>query len=220
MKALVNVIPFVGGVVAEELQQFYDYKDDEFFRKFTRFLIGMTDTTVEERLRFADDIQKKAEDYSGNVILGMVDKLDNINKQTVFANLSVARINGRISIEDFFRLHYLLERIPYVDLKELPQYEKPFYDNSGDTELLYATEALEMVAIDSNDTNKYSLSRLGEMLLKWGLGVDISLEHGNGTTVEQDVISKTKIEEIVSKRIEDNKPTVEGNALVFKDGSK
>jgi hypothetical protein len=219
VKALVNVIPFVGGVVAEELQQFYDYKDDEFFRKFTRFLIGMTDTTVEERLRFADDIQKKAEDYSGIVILGMVDKLDNINKQTVFANLSVARINGRISIEDFFRLHYLLERIPYVDLKELPQYEKPFYDNSGDTELLYATGALEMVTIDSNNTNKYILSKLGEMLLKWGLNVEISIEHGKGTSVEQGAISKMEIEEIVSRRIDYNKPKVIGDTLVFQDGS-
>ena len=189
-KAVVNLIPGVGGFVSEELQQFYDYKDDEFFRKFTQFLLGMIDTTVDERLKFADDIQKKAEDYSGNVILGMVDRLDNIHKQTMFANLAVARINGQICIEDFFRLHSLLERIPYVDLKELPRYKEPFYDISGDTELLYATGALEMVTIDSNDTNKYILSRLGEMLLKYGMGVDISIEHGKGTNVELDVISE------------------------------
>ena len=219
LKAFVSVIPVVGGVVAEELQQLYDYKDDEFFRKFTRYLLGMANTTKEERLKFADDIQKKAEDYSGNVILGMVDRLDNINKQAVFANLSVARIKGQISIEDFFRLHYLLERTPYVDLKELHQYEKPFYDSSGDTELLFATGALEMVTIDSNETNKYSLSRLGEMLLKWGLNVEISIEHGKGTSVEQGAISKMEIEEIVSRRIDYNKPKVIGDTLVFQDGS-
>lgn len=219
LKAVVNLIPTLGGMVAEELQQYYDYKDDEFFRKFTRFLLGMTDTTVEERIRFAEDIQKKAEDYSGNVILGMVDRLDNIHKQTVFANLSVARIHGQISIEDFFRLHSILERIPYVDLKILPLYKEPFYDTSGDTELLYATGALEMVTIDSNGSNKYILSRLGEMLLRWGLGVNISIEHGKGTNVELEVMTESEIDEIVSKKIDDKGPKMVENTLVFPNGT-
>jgi hypothetical protein len=60
LKAVVNLIPVVGGFASEELQLYYDYKDDEFFRKFTKFLLGMIDTTVEERRQFADDIQKKS----------------------------------------------------------------------------------------------------------------------------------------------------------------
>ena len=149
VKAAVSVIPKVGGAVAEGVQLYYDFKDDEFFRKFTRYLLGIEGTTSKERSVFAEEIEKKAEDYSGNVILGMVDRLDNINKQTIFAKLTSARINGYISIEDFFRLHSLLDRIPYVDLKGLSQYVEPTYDESGDTELLFATGALEIDTIDA-----------------------------------------------------------------------
>ena len=195
-KAFVSLIPYVGGATAEELQQYYDYKDDEFFRKFTRFLMGLTETTDEERSKFAQDIQEKAEDYSGNVILGMVDRLDNINKEKIFAKLSVARIHGAISIEYFFRLHSLLERIPYVDLKELPRYKEPFYDENGDTELLFATGGLELVTIDSKGgANKYVLSRLGEMLLRWGFDIHLEIEHGKGTNVEIDAMNSITSEE-------------------------
>ena len=131
--------------------------------------MGLKETSGEERSRFALDIQEIAEDYSGNVICGMVDRLDNINKEKAFAKLSVARIHGFISIQDFFRLHSLLERIPYVDLKELPKYKEPFYDETGDTELLFATGALEIDTIDTKGgSNRYKLSRLGEALLCGG----------------------------------------------------
>ena len=117
-KAVASLIPYVGGAAAEELQMYYDYKDDEFFRKFVGYLMELKETTAEERNRFAQDVQEIAEDFSGNVICGMVDRLDNINKEKAFAKLTVARIHGLISIKDFFRLHSLLERIQYMDLKE------------------------------------------------------------------------------------------------------
>ena len=148
-KAVASLIPYVGGAAAEELQMYYDYKDDEFFRKFVGYLMELKETTAEERNRFAQDVQEIAEDFSGNVICEMVDRLDNINKEKAFAKLTVARIHGLISIQDFFRLHSLLERIPYVDLKELPKYKEPFYDETGDTELLFATGALELDTIDN-----------------------------------------------------------------------
>lgn len=147
-----------------------DYREGEFFRKYCRYLLELVETTPEQRHQFSRELQDKAGDFSGNVICGMVDRLDNINKETVFARLSVARIHGFITIEDFFRLHSLLERIPYVDLKELPKYKEPFYDESGDTELLFATGALVIHTI-ANESNEYILSALGEKLLLWGCGV-------------------------------------------------
>ena len=127
----------------------------------------------------------------------MVDRLDNINKETVFAKLTVARIHGTISVEDFFRLHSLLERIPYVDLKLLPRYKDPFYDESGDTELLFATGALEIETIDTKgEPNKYILSRLGASLLRWGFNIHLDLEHGKGTNVELNIGDDSDIEAI------------------------
>lgn len=221
IKAIASLIPYVGGAAAEELQQYYDYKDDEFFRKFVCFLMGMQETSVEERGRFAQEVQNIAEDFSGNVICGMVDRLDNINKETVFARLSVARIHGFISIEDFFRLHTLLERIPYVDLKELPKYKEPFYDETGDTELLFATGALEIDTIDTKGgSNKYKLSRLGDLLLQWGFGIHLELEHGKGTNVELDVVTAEDIDQITDEKIKASRPTFKDGTLYFPNGTK
>ena len=217
-KAFVSLIPYVGGTAAEELQQYYDYKDDEFFRKFVRFLMELKDTTSEERHRFAEEIHQKAEDHPGNVILGMVDRLDNINKEVVMAKLSVARMHGAISIEDFFRLHSLLERIPYVDLKELPKYKEPFYDENGDTELLFATGALEIETIDAQGgSNKYILSRLGEALLRWGFDVHIGLQHGKGTNVELDVATPEDIDDLIKGQVADEVSREVRNALEWDD---
>lgn len=221
LKAALNLIPEVGGALAQELQNYEDYKLSEFFRKFTSFILELTDVSVDERVKFSEELQKKAEDMSGNVILGMVDRLDNINKQKILANLTKARIHGFISIEDYFRLHTLLERIPYVDLKELPRYKEPFYDMDGDTELLFATGALELVSIDTKGgSNKYVLSRLGEMLLCWGFNIHLELEHGKGTNVELDVMSNEDVEEIVRGGIEASRPTFKNNTLYFPDGMK
>lgn len=201
---LLSCIPFAGGVAAAGLEVGLSYKDYEFFRKFVNYLEGLAQTTAEQRRVFAEEIQKKAEDASGNVILGMVDRLDNIHKQHILANLTTARMNEKISVKDFFRLHSLLERIPYLDLKELPRYKEPYYDEAGDTELLFATGALEMHTIDSKgNSNKYILSRLGELLLRWGLGINIEMEHGKGTNVELDVASDGNIDAIFDERIKE-----------------
>lgn len=105
--------------VLDELDIIENYKASESFRKFTAFALEMTDVTAEDRVKFADEIQEKANDYSGNVLMGMIDRLDYIQKEQVLASLIKARIHQFISVEDFFRLSSMLERIPYVDLEHL-----------------------------------------------------------------------------------------------------
>ena len=208
------------GAIESEAQAISDYKESEFFRKYTCYLYELVDTTPDERHRFCQEIQEKAEDYSGNVILGMVDRLDNINKQSILAQLTIARVHGSISIEDFFRLHSLLERIPWVDLNELPKYKDPFYDEGGDTELLFATGALEMIIIDAKGgSNKYILSRLGEMLLRWGFGIHLELEHGKGTNVELDAITAEDIDVITDEKIKASRPRYKDGSLYFPEGT-
>lgn len=209
------------GAAESELKVILNYKEGEFFRKYACYLLGLIDTSVEERHQFSEEIQQKAEDGAGNVIINMVDRLDNINKETVFAKLSVARIHNFISVEDFFRLHSLLERIPYVDLKLLPQYKDPYYDESGDTELLFATGALEIETIDTKgESNKYKLSRLGELLLRWGFNIHLELEHGKGTNVELYLGDDSDINAIFDQKIKDAQPRFENDTLYFPDGTK
>jgi len=205
------------GAAESEIRAIIGYKESEFFRKYATYILGFDKTTPDQRHKFSEDIQKKAEDSAGNVISEMVDRLDNINKETVFAKLSVARIHDAINIEDFFRLYSLLERIPYVDLKELPRYKEPFYDEGGDTELLFATGALEIDTIDSMGySNMYKLSRLGELLLRWGFNIHLELEHGKGTSVTIDAVSSDYVDE----QIKANRPTLKEETLYFHDGTK
>ena len=71
----------VVGAIESETQAISDYKESEFFRKYACYLYELVDTTPDERHKFCQEIQEKAEDFSGNVILGMVDRLDTSTKK-------------------------------------------------------------------------------------------------------------------------------------------
>lgn len=183
LKAIANFVPLVGGALAQEIQIIQDYRDSEFFRKYTAYILGVADTTEKERDKFAKEIEQKADDYAGNVIAGMVDRLDNINKEIILANLTKARIDDKISIENFFRLASVLERIPYIDLVKLSSYQTPSYDEDGDTELLYSTGVLRPVQL-SEDGDTYILSPLGVKLLSFGLKINVKEINVKGTSVD------------------------------------
>ena len=190
-----------GESAMQAIQKILDYKAGEFFRKYYKYLYELADTSSEDRHKFSEEVQEKADDFSGNVIMGIVDRMDNIHKEQFLAKLTIAKINGWISIEDFFRLSSMLERIPYVDLKLLPYYKEPYYDESGDTELLYATGALNQHTIDANGPSKYVLSTLGEKLLCFGLGIKVEMKRELGTNIEVDTASEEDIEEIFHQQL-------------------
>lgn len=216
LKAALNLIPVCGGALAQEVQNIKDYRDEEFFRKFTSFILEFTDICVNDREEFAKELENKAEDYSGNVILNLVDRLDNINKEKILANLVKSRINRSISIDDFFRLSSMLERIPYVDLINLPKYQVDYYDENGDTELLFATGALVQTSIDANDNSKYKLSILGQKLLIYGMGIELEIERKIGTEMSLNVATDEDIAKIFEEQHKKHLPIVEGETLIFR----
>ena len=185
--AIVSAIPVVGGALSVEIQSVRDsaadYQAYEFFRKFTCFICELGELTDTQRNEFVSEVEKVAEDASGNVIMGLVDRLDNINKEKILANLVVAKGKGETSMEDFFRLSSMLERIPYVDLAKLELYNQDYYDDEGDSELLFTTGALQQSVIDAEEGNKYVLSKLGRKLLRFGLGLEVADMQPIGTKV-------------------------------------
>ena len=185
--AIVSAIPIVGGALSVEIQSVRDsaadYQAYEFFRKFTCFICELGELTDTQRNEFVSEVEKVAEDASGNVIMGLVDRLDNINKEKILANLVIAKGKGEISIEDFFRLSSMLERIPYIDLTKLELYNRDYYDDEGDSELLFTTGALQQSVIDAEEGNKYVLSKLGRKLLRFGLGLEVADMQPIGTKV-------------------------------------
>lgn len=182
MKALVNLVPVFGGALAQEIQVMQNFKESEFFRKYTAYILGVADLTIQERKIFAEEIAQKARDSAGYLITEMVNRLDNINKEVILANLTKSRIDDKISIENFFRLASVLERIPYVDLVKLLSYQTPYYDANGDTELLNSTGVLRPVKL-SEDGDTYILSPLGVKLLSFGLNINIGEVNVKGTSV-------------------------------------
>lgn len=136
-------------------------------------------------LRFLKEVSEKAQDNSGNVITNLINRIDNVNKAEILANLVRAKTENRITIHDFFRLSSMLERIPYIDLNELKKYQNPYYDESGDTELLYATGALKLSILDSESENSYILSNLGALLLEEGMNYENVPRSKGGTDVAQ-----------------------------------
>lgn len=182
--AIVNLIPVCGGTIAQEIQSTINavsnYKAAEFLRKLTCFVCNLGEVTDEQRLLFVDEIEQVAEDNAGNVILGIVDRLDSIHKQRILANLVKAKALGFISVQDFFRLSSALERIPYVDIEQLPNYCKDYYDPNGDTELLFASGVLVQTLADI-EGNKYRLSALGVKLMTFGLQVNVEVKEARGT---------------------------------------
>lgn len=182
--------------VIDELDIIENYKVSEFLRKFTVFALELTDMTTEERLKFSEELQRKVGDYPGNVLMGMIDRLDYIQKEKVLASLIKARIHGFISVDDFFRLSSMLERIPYVDLDRLENYQNAYYDESGDSELLYSTGVLQMASIDEDKGNKYVLSLLGEKLIIFGLQKPVNTNKTKGTSLPN------TYEEIPDEKIE------------------
>ena len=178
----VECFPVVGQGVAFMLTQNAAHREFEFYRKFIKMLYELEDTSNEQREKFGEEAFEACHDCCECVLFGMVDRMDNVNKAEVLGRLIFAKINGHISIDDFFRLSVLTERIPYVDFKHLPNYSQPIYE-PGISELLYSTGVLKLAKIADGEENKYVLSRLGVDLLKFGLGQNVKVKDASGTSV-------------------------------------
>lgn len=182
---LFTAIPCVGSIVAKAPEIYRGYRENVFFRKFASVVLGVQDLEHDKLVSFLKEVQNLANDYSGNVLMEIIDRLDNVNKGRVLANLISARASNDITTEDFFRLSTMLERIPFADLGKLVDYQPPYYDSTGVTELLYASGALYISIIDPQDGDKYSLSPLGVKLLKFGLRLCESVvDNKNGNKYE------------------------------------
>lgn len=184
-----NYIPVIGGGIAAEIQQIkyarQSFLEIDFYRKFLALIYGIQDLLPKDISAFLEEVSEKAQDNSGNVITNLINRIDNVNKAEILANLVRAKTENRITIHDFFRLSSMLERIPYVDLNELKKYQNPYYDESGDTELLYATGALKLSILDSESENSYTLSNLGALLLEEGMNYENVPRSKGGTDVAQ-----------------------------------
>ena len=158
-------------------------KNFQFYRltkKVYRFLFLTKNTTLAERVKFMEDYTEKNKENGCEALLTVIDKLDNINKVDILANLMKAKINDLINIECFIRLCVVIDRIPFSDLNELTKYAEDYYED-GSTDLLLSAGVLSNTVIDAEEGNKYRLNMLGVLLLKHGMLQDVSVNIKNYT---------------------------------------
>lgn len=55
-KALENLVPWVGGFSAQEIQNIRDNKESEFCRKYTAYIYSLEPFSEEEREKFCEDV--------------------------------------------------------------------------------------------------------------------------------------------------------------------
>ena len=109
------------------------------------------------------------------MLLAVIDKIDNANKINILCNLMRAKINGEISIDNFVRLCQVIERLPYVDFKNLVKY-KVDYSELGTDDVLSSSGVIYNSVIDANGGDKYRLNYMGKLLLRYGMNVSIDLD--------------------------------------------
>lgn len=141
---LINLFPVIGGFANSVIQSGISYSDSRLFRNCIRFIYEIKETTQRERDKFINEVEEKADDNAGNVLCDILNRIDNINKAVLIANLMKARINinNDISIDDFFRLSTMCDRIPYTDFKSLDLFVDENFIDGGVTEILYSAGAL------------------------------------------------------------------------------
>ena len=100
------------------------YRENEFVRKLLSFLYNVDSITVEERQKVLCSIAEKSDDYVGNILLNLIDRIDHIEKINIMVNLFIAVAKNEIDGEMFLRLSTVLCYVPFVDLKHLSEYPK------------------------------------------------------------------------------------------------
>lgn len=194
LRAILNLIPYFGGAAATTVEMIYSYTDLEFFRKFFMYIYNLSDISQEECNVFIQEIEDSAKDNAENVLSNIISRIDNINKADILANLTKAKLKEKISIEDFFRLSGMCERIPFTDFKYLLEFESPAYVDGGVTELLFSVGILRQQSISMEETNKYVLSINGKKLLQFGLNMETDVDTANKTEVNANWINLDNID--------------------------
>lgn len=145
-----------------------------FARKACNFLYNISDINPEKRYKFVGEIAVRGKDNAGSIFMSLLERLDNINKVEIFSNLFRACVLEYINVDNLFRATAILERIPYIDLNKLCNYQNPYFDVDS-TAILFSSGAITLRTIAEKDLedDQYVLTNAGYILVKYGLQIEI-----------------------------------------------
>lgn len=160
------------------------------YKKMILFLYGLSDFSQGDKEKFLHEYTEANQEKGAEVLLAVIDKIDNANKITTLCNLMRAKINGEISIDNFVRLCQVIERLPYVDFKNLVKY-KVDYSELGTDDVLYSSGVIYNSVIDANGGDKYKLNYMGKLLLRYGMNVSTDLDAPSSVSMPNAITAKS-----------------------------
>ncbi len=100
-----------------------------FMKKCLIFFKGINDIPQEKRYEFLGDLSVRDTNNAGEIIMSIIDRIDHPKKIELLVELFKARVNDEISIDDFIRLSFSIEKVPYNDLLTLKEKESTHFIN-------------------------------------------------------------------------------------------
>lgn len=146
-------------------------------KKVGRFLLTTAHISPEDKRLFIDELSEEIQDRGSEFLLDYLNRVDNIKKIDIIANIISAKVSGNISCIDLIVLCKIIENLPCSMFWSLQRYTTGQYIQ-GETDVLFGLGLLYISNI-SPKANLFSLNRNGYLLLKYGLneGIDIPNEY-------------------------------------------
>ena len=176
-RGVFDEVPVIGWFVkacnvASDIQAY------RFCKKIYRFVFLTQEYDREKLDKFWQEYSAANQEDGYELMLSVLDKVNNLNKVDIMANLLRAKLEGQLSIENYIRLVASLQQIPYVDIKYLPDYLESI-GTRHDTYMLLAAgllynSAIGIDQVGAENSNRYQLNDNGLLFVKYGLKLDIS----------------------------------------------
>lgn len=184
-------IPVLGLVKSKtSFQGYYDYRTAikllNFMEAFSQE--DLDPTKFEEMIQEVESINKES---LFETMMDIIDRIDNVNKTVILANILRHSIKGDISRPNYLRHCWILTNIPYIDLLQLHKYTTDYYETAS-SEILMSNGLIRETIIDAGEFgteeenkggSKFGLSSLGEEMLYYGLCFSDWQYTGKGRTI-------------------------------------
>ena len=188
----------VFGLLAKACNVISDIQVYRFCKKIYKFLFYTQNYNRKAMNSFWEEYSAANKENGYEMMLSVLDNVDNINKVEVMANLLKAKLDGKLTIDNFIRLTSSLQIVPYVDMRCMPDYLESI-GIRHDTYMLLAAGLLYQseIGVDGvgrENCSHYQLNDNGLLFVQYGLGIDIS------TYVKSDA----PIQSLTEEEIEDS----------------